>query len=131
MNIDDSLIKKLKEIYNIGDITLLTFYEFIWLEENYDICHGFLYSLINQNFYNFKMKDNFKLIKGIQNNGINRNNKKENCSKKKSENKLFKFQNNKNINKITRKICFRKTLIPKKEKRNKFLKCNSGKINNH
>ena len=35
------------------NITLLTFYEFIWFEENYNICNGFLSSLRNQAQYNY------------------------------------------------------------------------------
>jgi hypothetical protein len=60
---DESLIAKLKEIYELGDITLLTFYEFIWFEENYDICNGFLSSLTNNISYKLRMKKHILNIK--------------------------------------------------------------------
>ena len=63
LNNNKSLISKLKEIYESGDITLLTFYEFIWLEDNFNICNGFLSSLKNVALYNFKMRKHILEIK--------------------------------------------------------------------
>ena len=53
----------MKDIYELEDITLLTFYEFIWFEEKYDICHGFLSSLANNNLYELRMKKHILKIK--------------------------------------------------------------------
>jgi len=68
----------MKEIYEIGIIALLTFYQFIWFEKNYNICNGFLSSLKNVALYNFKMPK------------MNEIYKKEKKMYKKSDNKFYK-----------------------------------------
>ena len=88
---DESLISKLKEIYELEDITLLTFYEFIWFEEKYDICHGFLSSLTNNHLYELRMKKYILKIKNEMQPKIKRKYKKEKIYKKKADNILLKL----------------------------------------
>ena len=76
VDMDDSLKNRLKEIYDTGNIALLTFYEFIWFEEHYNICDGFLSSLKNHILYNFRLRDNIKQIKDMKKPKIKRINHK-------------------------------------------------------
>ena len=94
---DDSLIEKLKEIYDTGNITLLTFYEFIWFEEHYNICDGFLSSLRSNVLYNFRMRENIKKIKNIKEPKINRKNYKEKIFKKNLDRNIYRLKYNKKI----------------------------------
>ena len=89
---DESLISKLKEIYELGDITLLTFIEFIWFEENYDICDGFLSSLKNYKLYEFRMRKHILNIKEEMKPKIKGKYKKEKKFKKKPDNILLKLR---------------------------------------
>jgi hypothetical protein len=94
---DDSLIEKLKEIYDTGNITLLTFYEFIWFEEHYNICDGFLSSLRSNVLYNCRMRENIKKIKNIKEQKINRKNYKEKIFKKNLDRNIYRLKYNKKI----------------------------------
>ena len=127
IDINDSLIEKLEEIYNAGDITLLTFYEFIYLEEHYDICDGFLSSLRNHILYNFRMKDTIIKKKHEQNKEIKRINKKEKMLKNNIDNQIFKVKRNKKTNFNQVKFSFRKALPPVKDQRKNYFKYISGK----
>ena len=80
----------MKEIYEIGIIALLTFYQFIWFEENYNICNGFLSSLKNVALYNFKMRKHILEIKEELKPKMNEIYKKEKKMYKKSDNKFYK-----------------------------------------
>ena len=119
---DGSLIKKLKEIYDKEDITLLTFYEFIWFEENYNICKGFLSALKNQTQYNYQIRDNIKKIYDANNKKIKRRNKIEKRFKNMYENKIFENKNNNGNNYLRKKLNFKKNYITKKEKRKNIFK---------
>ena len=115
IKIEYSLIEKLKEIYNTGDIALLTFYEFIWFEEHYYIHDGFLSSLRNNILYNYRMKDNIKKIKNLKEPKIKRENYKEKIFKKNLDKNIYRLKNNK-------KISFRqiKPIRIKSKKQNNF-----------
>ena len=69
VEIEPFLIERLKEIYETGDIALLTFYEFLWLEEHYNLFFGFL-SSIGDKRYNFTMRDCINKIKNAENKSI-------------------------------------------------------------
>ena len=61
---EESLIQKLREVYYAGDITLLTFIEFIWIEaQDYDLFNGFLSSLETNISYDLRMKEHIKTLK--------------------------------------------------------------------
>ena len=122
IDINDSLIEKLEEIYNAGDITLLTFYEFIYLEEHYDICDGFLSSLRNHVIYNFRMKDTIIKNKHEQSKEMKRINKKEKILNNNLKNQIFKIKRNKKINFNQMKFNFRKALRPVKDQRKNYFK---------
>ena len=64
------------EIYETGDIELLTFYEFIQLEEHYNIFFGFL-SALRDKRYNFIMRDSINKIKNAKIESNKKINKKE------------------------------------------------------
>ena len=64
------------EIYETGDIELLTFYEFIQLEEYYNIFFGFL-SALGDKRYNFIMRDSINKIKNAKIESNKKINKKE------------------------------------------------------
>lgn len=117
----------MKEIYESGDITLLTFYEFIWFEENYTICHGFLSALRNNIIYNLRMRNNINKIKNYQKPKIKRINKKEKIFNKKFSTKIFKSINNNKINFCSKKSSLRKTFIPYKVKNKNYFNSKYGK----
>ena len=97
IKIDDLLKNRLKEIYDTGNIALLTFFEFIFFEEHYNICDGFLSSLKKNVLYNFRMRDDIKIIKDINKPQIKRINYK-NKKIKNSDIKIYNSKKNKNIN---------------------------------
>ena len=113
---DESLIAKLKEIYELGDITLLTFYEFIWFEENYDICEGFLSSLKNNIQYNLRMRKHILNIKEEMKPKIKAKYKKEKKFKKKSDNILLKLRKKNEIHFKPKKLSLLKIPIHFKKK---------------
>ena len=100
---DEFLIEKLNEIYDKRDITLLTFYEFIWFENYYNICDGFLSSLRNHNLYYFRIRDSINKIKEALNKKTNRKNKKEKFFNKMSYNNRAKTKLNEKFNNINRR----------------------------
>ena len=114
---DESLISKLKDIYELEDITLLTFYEFIWFEEKYDICHGFLSSLANNNLYELRMKKHILKIKNEMQPKIKRKYKKEKIYKKKADNILLKLIKKNDIHSKPKKSGLWKIRIPLKSKK--------------
>ena len=120
LNNNKSLISKLKEIYESGDITLLTFYEFIWLEDNYNICNGFLSSLKNVALYNFKMRKHILKIKEELKPRMNNKYKKEKKIYKKSDNKFYKMKKRNQIYFVPKKsrISNRRIYIKLKKKNN-------------
>ena len=119
---DESLIAKLKEIYELGDITLLTFYEFIWFEENYDICEGFLSSLKNNIQYNLRMRKHILNIKEEMKPKIKAKYKKEKKFKKKSDNILLKLRKKNDSHFRSEKPAVWKIRIPFKLKKKNNIK---------
>ena len=120
LNNNKSLISKLKEIYESGDITLLTFYEFIWLEDKFNICNGFLSSLKNVALYNFKMRKHILKIKEELKPRMNNKYKKEKKIYKKSDNKFYKMKKRNQIYFVPKKsrISNRRIYIKLKKKNN-------------
>ena len=117
VEINDSLKNRLKEIYDTENITLLTFYEFVWFEEHYEICDGFLSSLKNHILYNFRMRDNIKKIKDINKPKIKRINHKDKKIKKNSDDRIYNSKKNKKINFKQIKLGLWKTRMPTKTRR--------------
>ena len=121
VDLDESLIKKLKEIYDKRDITLLTFYEFIWFEEHYDIFNGFLSSLRNHILYNFRMKDSIKEIRQKINIKNIKRNGKEKIANKKYYNNIIKKELIKQCNNLRKKkIIVRNTFMYFKTKNKQY-----------
>ena len=121
VDLDKSLIKKLKEIYDKRDITLLTFYEFIWFEEHYDIFNGFLSSLRNHILYNFRMKDSIKEIRQKINIKNIKRNGKEKIANKKYYNNIIKKELSKQCNNLRKKkIIVRNTFMYFKTKNKQY-----------
>ena len=121
VDLDESLIKKLKEIYDKRDITLLTFYEFIWFEEHYDIFNGFLSSLRNHILYNFRMKDSIKEIRQKINIKNIKRNGKEKIANKKYYNNIIKKELSKQCNNLRKKkIIVRNTFMYFKTKNKQY-----------
>ena len=110
VTIDEPFLEKLKLIYELNDISLLTFYEFVWFEEHYDICDGFLSALKFHVLYNFRMRNHInKITQNIKNKKQKIVYKKE---KKITKNKSFKFNNNNKINIWQKQIKSLKKCIP-------------------
>ena len=129
VEIDPFLIERLKEIYETGDILLLTFYEFIWLEEHYNIFFGFLSSFGDKR-YNFTMRDNINNIKNTKNKANKKRNKKEKRNYNKINKKKFKSKNKINLF-GTKKLCLWKIFRPNKIKKTNYFKYILGNKNNH
>ena len=119
---DESLIAKLKEIYELGDITLLTFYEFIWFEENYDICYGFLSSLKNNILYKLRMKKHILNIKNEMKAKTEAKYKNEKKYNNKSDNILLKMRKKNEIYFRPKKSNLWKIRIPFKSKKKNNIK---------
>ena len=101
----------------ILNITLLTFYEFVWFEEHYEICDGFLSSLKNHIIYNFRMRDNIKKIKDINKPKIKRINHKDKKIKKNLDDKIYSSKKKNKINFKQIKSGLWKTRMPTKTRR--------------
>ena len=84
------------EIYETGDIELLTFYEFIQLEEHYNIFFGFL-SALGDKRYNFIMRDSINKIKNAKIESNKKINKKERRNYDIINKKKFKSTNKMNL----------------------------------
>ena len=117
LNLDDALIKKLKEIYITGDITLLTFYELLLLEKDKTIDYGFLSSFKTQFLYDLQMKDTIKKLKEKKKPKINRINKKEKRLNKNLNNNISKLKTNKKKDSRVMKLSLWKTRAPLKIKK--------------
>ena len=126
----ESLIKKLIEIYDTGNLSLLTFYEFIWFEENFNFCNGFLSSLENYKMYNFFIRDGINKIKEAKKPDIKKINKKDKILDKQIKNQILKPINNKSNIFYRKKCCF-KTFIPYKTKGTYYFKFIHGKTKKH
>jgi len=118
---DDESIKKLKEIFDTGDITLLTFYELVLLECINKIDYGFLSSLETQFLYDLQMKDRIKHLTEKRRPKINRINKKEKRLSKRLDYNISKFKRNKRDIFGVLNLNYRKTQAPIKVKKNKRL----------
>ena len=127
---DESLIKKLKEIYKTGDIALLTFYEFIWIEEHYDLYYGFISSLKNYKMYNFFMRDNIKKVRDENEPKIKRKNKISKMINRKINSQVFRTKNNKKMIVGSKKLSLWKTFIPCKDKKTNNYKFPLFKLKN-
>ena len=123
---DDESIQKLKEIYDSGDITLLTFYELVLFECINKIDYGFLSVLKTQFLYDLQMKDNIKKITEKKRPKMNRIYKIEKRLSKKMDNKISKFKRNKRDIFGVMKLNYRKTQIPIKVKKAKDYKQNNN-----
>ena len=123
---NDESIKKLKEIYDSGDITLLTFYELALLELINKIDYGFLSALKTQSLYDFQMKDSINNLTEKQRPKINRINKKEKRLIKKLDNKISKFKRNKRDIFGVMKLNYRKAQATIKVKKVKDYKQNNN-----
>ena len=119
VDMDDSLKNRLKEICDTGNIALLTFYEFVWFEEHYNICDGFLSSLKNHILYNFRLRDNIKQIKDMKKPKIKRINHKNKMTEKNFNIKKYYYKKNKDFNFKQNKIGLWKTRMPMKTKKRK------------
>ena len=123
---DDESIQKLKEIYDSGDITLLTFYELVLFECINKIDYGFLSVLKTQFLYDLQMKDNIKKLTEKKRPKMNRIYKIEKRLSKKMDNKISKFKRNKRDIFGVMKLNYRKTQIPIKVKKAKDYKQNNN-----
>ena len=123
---NDETIKKLKEIYNSGDMTLLTFYELVLLEYKSKLDYGFLSSLETQYVYDFQMKESIKKLTEKQRSKINRIDKKQKIINKKLNNKLSKFKINKRNTFTVMKLNLWKTQALLKVKKIKDYKQNNN-----
>jgi len=119
----DESIKKLKEIYNSGDITLLTFYELVLIEYKNKLDYGFLSALETQFIYDLQMKETIKKLTEKQKPKTNRKNKKQKRLNKKLNNEIFKFKRNTKDTSGVMKSCLWKT--PKMVKKIKDYKQNN------
>ena len=119
-NGDDASIKKLKEIYDTRDITLLTFYEIVLLEKDKTIDFGFLSLFKYQFLYDLQMKDTIKKLAEKKRRKINRINKKEKRLNKKLNNNISKFKTNKKDNFKVMKLSLWKTRSPLKIKKSNY-----------
>jgi len=117
LNENDASIKKLKEIYDTQDITLLTFYELLLLEKDKKIEFGFLSIFKTQFLYDLQMKDTIKKLKESQKQKINRINKKEKRFKKQLNNNILKFNTKKKNTFGLKKFSLWKTPTPIKIKK--------------
>ena len=123
LNADDASIKKLKEIYDTGDITLLTFYELLLIEKDKRINYGFLSSFKTQFLYDLQMKDTIKKLtekKRTKINKINRINKKEKRLNKNLNNNISKLKTNKKDIFKAMKLSLWKTRAPLKIKKSNY-----------
>ena len=118
LNGDNESIKKLKEIYNTKDISLLAFYELVLLEINNLINYGFLSALETQFLYDFTMKGTINKLTGKQSQKMNKINKKEKRLRKKKDNRISKLKINKREIFEGIKISLWKTRAPIKTKKN-------------
>lgn len=110
VTIEDSFLEKLKLIYELNDIPLLTFYEFVWFEEHYNICDGFLSALKFHVLYNSRMRNHInKIVQNLKNKKQKIIYKKK---KKITRNKKFKSNNNNKINIWQKPIKSLKKCIP-------------------
>ena len=110
VQIDDLFLEKLKLMYELDDIILITFYEFIWFEEHYNICEGFLSALKFHVLYNFRMRNHFnQIIQDTKNKERKKIIKKE---KKFIKNESFKTKDNNKINIGRKQIKSWKRFIP-------------------
>ena len=116
---DDESIQKLKEIYDSGDITLLTFYELVLFECINKIDYGFLSVLKTQFLYDLQMRDNIKKLTEKKRPKMNRIYKIEKRLSKKMGNKISKFKRNKRDIFGVMKLNYRKIQIPIKVKKAK------------
>ena len=117
----DGSLKKIKEIYEARDITLLTFFELILIENINIIKYGFLSASKTQSLYNFTMKDIIKALTEKKSPMNNRINKKEKRLSKKSDNKVSKFKRSKRDIR-TMKLRLWKKQVPIKTKKTKKYK---------
>ena len=78
------------------------FYEFIWIEEHYNICNGFLSSLKNFVSYNFIMRNHIKKIKDNKKPKIKLINKKEKRFNKKMD--ILQLKKSNKINFVPKKF---------------------------
>ena len=124
-NENDESIKKLKEIYNSKDMTLVTFYELVLLEYKSKLNYGFLSALETQYLYDLQMKESIKAFTKNQRPKINRIDKKQKKLSKKLDNKISKFKRNKRDTFGVRKFSFWKTQAPIKVKKIKDYKQNN------
>ena len=120
IDMEDSFKNRLKEIYDSGNIALLTFYEFVWLEKHCYIDCGFLTSLKNHIIYNFRLRDNIKQIKDMKKPKIKRINHKNITIKKNFNIKKYYYKENNGFNFKHNKIGLWKTRIPIKTKKKKI-----------
>ena len=128
VSIDDSLIKKLKEIYKTRDAALLTFYEFIWFEEHYNKFPGFLSAY--DKMYNYRMRKIINEIKNAKVQSFKKIDKKDKRYSRILFKKKTKFANNK-INLLnSKKISLWKVFRPCKTKKTNYFKYILGKNNN-
>ena len=128
VSIDDSLIKKLKEIYKTRDAALLTFYEFIWFEEHYNKFPGFLSAY--DKMYNYRMRKIINEIKNAKVQSFKKIDKKDKRYSRILFKKKTKFANNK-INLLnSKKISLWKVFRPCKIKKTNYFKYILGKNNN-
>ena len=123
---NDKSIKKLKEIYNSGDITLLTFYELFLLESKGKLEYGFLSAFKTQFIYDLQMKESIKKLTEKQRPKINKKNKMQKRLNKKLDNKISKFKRNKSDTFGVMKSSLWKTQAPKKVKKVKYYKQNNN-----
>jgi hypothetical protein len=123
---DDESIQKLKEIYDSGDITLLTFYELVLFECINKIDYGFLSVLKTQFLYDLQMKDNIKKITEKKRPKMNRIYKIEKRLSKKMDNKISKFKRNKRDIFGVMKLNYRKAQAAIKVKKVKDYKQNNN-----
>ena len=119
VDMDDTSKNRLKEIYDTGNIALLTFYEFVWFEEHYNISEGFLSSLKNHIIYNFRLRDDIKQIKDMKKQKIKRINHRNKKNKKNIDVKKYYFKKNKDFNFKYNKIGLWKAKMPIKTKQKK------------
>ena len=123
---NDEPIKKLKEIYDSGDITLLSFYELVFLEYKNKLDYGFLSALETQYLYDLQMKESIKKLTEKQRPKINRIGKKQKKLSKKQDNQISKFKKNKRDTFGVMKLSLWKAKAPIKVKKVKDYKQNNN-----
>jgi hypothetical protein len=119
-NDNDASIKKLKEIYDTRNITLLTFYEIVLLEKDKRIDYGFISSLKTQFLYDFQMKDSIKKITEKKRPKRDRINKKEKRLNRKLDNNISKLKTNKKDSFRVKKLSLWKARAPLKIKKSNY-----------